>query len=90
MSHLRTPGQSTTGNRRTAHLRFWLLVIIGSVWVQYVPLGPPGEPGRGGFPGFIRCPECGKPAKRRSNDTYKCAKGHAYKLLSNRTLERID
>lgn len=90
MSHFRTPGPPTRGKRRIAHLRLWLVMLIGSAWVQHGPLIPPGPPGPGNYPGVIRCPECDEPAKRQSNGQYECPNYHIYTLLSNGDPQRVD
>jgi hypothetical protein len=89
MSHFRTPGPSTRDKRRIAHLRFWLLMIIGSAWVSKGPRRTPGQRRRGSVPGAIRCPECDEIAKRRFNGLYKCRQGHAFELLGNGSLQRV-
>jgi hypothetical protein len=90
MSHFRTPGPPTRDKRRIAHLRLWLVMIIGSAWTNRGPWRPPGRPRRGSVPGTTRCQECGQPAKRQSNGLYICPNEHTYIRLTNGKFQRAN
>jgi hypothetical protein len=69
------PGPSATGRRRGVQLRFWLLMMISSVWVG----GNIGLPGRGRRryrP--IPCQKCSEKALEQTDGSYKCENGHRF------------
>ena len=74
MSSSTAPGLSATGRRRGIRLRFWLLMIISSVWIVQPPIDLAGVGPRDDGP--VRCPKCSELAIGYPDGSYICRNKH--------------
>jgi hypothetical protein len=79
-------GLSATGSAHARMLRFWALVATATIWTYGPSVGLPGEP-QSDKPVYIRCPRCREPAKRQSNELYKCRKHHISQIKPDGSIE---